>query len=596
VITDTDTAAVELGVKFRSSVSGYVAGVRFYKGSQNTGTHTGSLWSNSGSRLAQVTFSNETASGWQQASFSTPVAINANTTYVVSYQAPKGRYSSNSYYFSSTGVSNSTLRALKDGESGGNGVYRYGQGGFPNATWRSSNYWVDVVFTKQSNPVLSAAPADGDPTTLVASSESPQASAVEEIMGDSKSLRIGRSISCNPRIVRAGDPFTCDLRLEDDRPAAVGTVAITASGTDARLPARVTARAGQRSITFHGAIDKAASQSLLLISAGDAEDQIQDQIEILPAGAPVISAPDVLYARPGESIAFTVSAGDGAGQPVTISASDVPAGALFEQTANHFSWTPLPNQEGDYTLTYTALNAAGFSSTSQTRLLVDSGKPLVTSPSPLTCTAGSIATLNGRWLSLTDENLIDRTGSSTNLGGTAVLVDGNPAPILSASRTRVDFLCPNDFKGQQMSVVLETELGATLPLQVAIADAKPILLPVDGSEKDGAITIGETDRFSVLRDVRGIGEPAQVNDLIVLRAAGLGKMAAENVSSIVMKIGDVEAKIESISPDPDSAGVYRIQVKIPEAVGKGEAIPVRMIVQPLTGESLASNTVTMAIE
>jgi hypothetical protein len=37
-------------------------------------------------------------------------------------------------------------------------------------------------------------------------------------------------------------------------------------------------------------------------------------------------------------------------------------------------------------------------------------------------------------------------------------------------------------------------------------------------------------------------------------------------------------------------------VKIPEAVGKGEAIPVRMIVQPLTGESLASNTVTMAIE
>jgi uncharacterized protein (TIGR03437 family) len=591
VITDSDTAAVELGVKFRSTVSGYVVGVRFYKGPQNTGTHTGSLWSNFGSLLARVTFANETASGWQQALFSNPVAINADTTYVVSYQAPKGLYSSNTDYFSSTGVSNNTLRALKDGESGGNGVYRYGQTAFPNATWRSSNYWVDVVFSQQSNPVLSAAPTNADPL-LALSSESFRASAGEEIMAASKVVKTGSSLSCNPRVVLAGDPFTCDLRLEDGTTAEAGAVATRASGSDARLPARLIARAGQRSLTFHGAIDKAASHSLLLISAGGTEDQI----EILPAGAPVISAPQILYARPGESIAFTISARDGAGQPVTISTLDLPPGAFFEGTSNRFSWTPQPNEEGDYTVSYSALNAAGFSSTSQTRIFVGSGKPLVTSPSPFTCAAGSIATLNGRWLSLTDENLADRTGSSTELGGTTVRVNGGLTPILFASPNRVDFLCPSDINGQHISVVLETELGATLPLQVAIADAKPLLLPINGSENEGAITIGDTDRFSVIRDVRGIGEPAHVDDLIVIRATGVGKMVAENSSSLVVRIGDVEAKIESISPDPDSAGIYRIQVKIPEAVGKGEVIPVRLIVQSSTGESLPSNTVTMAIE
>ena len=31
-------------MKFRASVAGYVTGIRFYKGTGNTGTHTGSLW------------------------------------------------------------------------------------------------------------------------------------------------------------------------------------------------------------------------------------------------------------------------------------------------------------------------------------------------------------------------------------------------------------------------------------------------------------------------------------------------------------------------------------------------------------------------
>jgi hypothetical protein len=146
-VADPDTSAVELGVKFRSSVAGYVTGIRFYKSSQNTGTHTGHLWTASGTSLGSVTFTNETQSGWQQARFDSPIPINANTTYVVSYRAPQGHYSGDTGFFTTAGVDNGPIHALRDGEDGPNSVYRYGTTtAFPTQTYQSSNYWVDVVF------------------------------------------------------------------------------------------------------------------------------------------------------------------------------------------------------------------------------------------------------------------------------------------------------------------------------------------------------------------------------------------------------------------------------------------------------------------
>ncbi|MDN8806854.1 DUF4082 domain-containing protein, partial [Staphylococcus aureus] len=72
--------------------SGTVSGLRYYKGRANTGTHVGILWSATGSELARATFTDDTAEGWQVATFSTPVAVAAGTTVVASYTAPAGGY------------------------------------------------------------------------------------------------------------------------------------------------------------------------------------------------------------------------------------------------------------------------------------------------------------------------------------------------------------------------------------------------------------------------------------------------------------------------------------------------------------------------
>jgi Domain of unknown function (DUF4082) len=106
---------VELGISFTSDVNGFVTGIRFYKNTANIGTHVGSLWDAARNLLASATFTSESASGWQRVSFSHPVSVTATTFYV----AP-------------------------------NGVYAYGSGStFPMST-NSANYWVDVVFSPNS--------------------------------------------------------------------------------------------------------------------------------------------------------------------------------------------------------------------------------------------------------------------------------------------------------------------------------------------------------------------------------------------------------------------------------------------------------------
>ncbi len=147
---DFDFQAVELGVKFQADEAGYVEGVRFYKEPNDTGTHFGHLWDANGDLLGSVTFTNETTSGWQEADFANPIAINANQTYVISYYAPVARYAYNYFYFTNSGVTSAdgVLTAPSSASSGGNGVYAYGQVGvFPNQTFMDLNYYVDVVFS-----------------------------------------------------------------------------------------------------------------------------------------------------------------------------------------------------------------------------------------------------------------------------------------------------------------------------------------------------------------------------------------------------------------------------------------------------------------
>jgi len=153
---------VELGVKFRSDTNSLISGVRFYKSAANVGTHVGNLWTISGTLLASTTFVNESPSGWQTATFATPVTLTAGTTYVVSYHTNVGHYSADGGYFGSVGVDSAPFHAPASPAVGGNGVYVYGASALPTLTFNGNNYWVDVMVDRTAPTIADVHAVIGD--------------------------------------------------------------------------------------------------------------------------------------------------------------------------------------------------------------------------------------------------------------------------------------------------------------------------------------------------------------------------------------------------------------------------------------------------
>lgn len=169
----SDPNSVNVGLRFHSTAPGQILGVRFYKGPRNTGTHVGSLWSPAGRLLGSVTFRNETATGWQAATFAKPITITAFTDYEVSYLAPRGHYSYNNSYLRAPRQTGDLI-ANQATSRVANGVYTYaGTTALPKvASPSATNYWVDVMFLPNSTPV----PSPTTTPTVVPTQDSPSPS------------------------------------------------------------------------------------------------------------------------------------------------------------------------------------------------------------------------------------------------------------------------------------------------------------------------------------------------------------------------------------------------------------------------------------
>ncbi len=229
-----DNSSLEIGMRFRATKGGEITGVRFYKSAADTGTHVGNLWTNSGTNLASVTFTGESASGWQTATFSNPVHVTAGTTYVVSYFAPNGHYTGSPHYFQVPHASNSYLIGLQDGTDGGNGVFTAGSSSaFPSSTFGAANYWVDATFTPDSAATFvseancTTYPSFPDPSCTGALGGDGVSALSGGVVFDNdnqvySNLKVDGNIivrGCNDTLrnieVDAGEPFTGNLTTPD---------------------------------------------------------------------------------------------------------------------------------------------------------------------------------------------------------------------------------------------------------------------------------------------------------------------------------------------------------------------------------------------
>ena len=236
---DPDTSAVELGVRFRATTDGYVPGLRFYKAVGDVGPYVVNLWTGEGERLGSAVVGTS-GTGWIRVDFPRPLALRANQVYVASYFAPRGGYPADVGYFARAGVRSGPLEAFADDATGHNGVYRYGDaGGFPDQSYESSNYWVDVVFVPGDLPPVSF----WNDTSLPRTAVTEDANAVEVGMRWHSSQAGLVSAIRFYRGVAGTQPHTVNLWTADGTRLYSAEVATGTGWITARLPRPVAVEA-----------------------------------------------------------------------------------------------------------------------------------------------------------------------------------------------------------------------------------------------------------------------------------------------------------------------------------------------------------------
>ena len=409
------------------------------------------------------------------------------------------------------------------------------------------------------------------------------------------------ALSCNPRTVSAGSSITCELRLNSNQIGDSLSLALSSSSEALRVPAAVTTRPNQATLRFLASAAPSATQQSATIQAAFGSHLVQETILVLPASAPVLQLPGKQLVRTGSPVSFQVSATDASGQPVSVQASHLPAEASFDAATGRFSWKPPAEQAGSYKVTFTAIDSLGTSSSGQVALEVGSGKPVVTSlvngasqDAGLVCSPGSVASLLGRWLTATDFFWKDPSGASLQLGGTRVLVNGGTAPVLFASSTRVDFLCPNAAPGTALQVGLETEAGTAKPMSTTMLEAAPGIFTWDASgQGQAAMLFAGSNDLATVRNYRMAGEPAQAGDHLKLLVTGLP--VGNATAKPMVRLGEAYAEVESAQPVSGLAGVWEIAVTAPNTLA-GDALPVMVQLPQASGQLLGSNAASMAIE
>jgi len=359
----------EFGVRFTADADGYVTGIRFYKGSGNTGTHVGNLWTNSGQLMGSVTFTNETASGWQVASFSNPIHITANTMYVASYYSPNGDISATANYYSvGASIDSAPLYVPANGTNTPNGVYLYGaSSAFPTNTNQSTNYWADLVFTASPDPLIS-------------------------------------SITLNPTSVVGGVNSTGTVTLSGAAPSGGEGVNLSSSDPQvASVPGTVTVPQGATSVNFAVTTYPVGDTGNIVITASGNGLQSGSLTVTTPVASSVTVSPSTInatYASTG-TVTLNVVAPVG-GTPVTLSSDNaavtVPASVTVPGGSSSVTFGISTSSVGTTT---TATISATAGATVTTTLTVNPFALAIQSVSvnPLSVTGGSSSTgtakLNG---------------------------------------------------------------------------------------------------------------------------------------------------------------------------------------------------------
>lgn len=227
------------------------------------------------------------------------------------------------------------------------------------------------------------------------------------------------------------------------------------------------------------------------------------------------------------------------------------------------------------------------------------------------CSPGGLVSVRGAGFTSQTPQAAKAGLAPERLAGVEVKVNGRTAPLLFASASRVNFLCPKLPAGSSLDVSVEGENGAIQrPAQSSMAAAAPGIFTVDESNQ-GVVQIAATNEIAMSQREGIRSRPARQGETLHIYATGLGSVTDDTKGAnppltvdpqtytgypVRVAVGDTFIDPAFVRPTPESAGVFAIGLSLPESGPTGLAVPVHIEVTLPDKTTVVSNVVTMAIQ
>ena len=300
---------------------------------------------------------------------------------------------------------------------------------------------------------------------------------------------------------------------------------------------------------------------------------------------------------------YALSASLGAGPLYWVYASQLNTGYPLNATAptpTTVTLTPNTSVPGTYhgTVTVTAPAGSTNSATVSVTLVVlpPTGPPIAaTMVSAASLSTGAVAP--GEIVTIFGQNMgpfvpagfmLGSNGKvATNLGGTQVLFDSMPAPVLYTSTTQINAIVPYEVAGQASTVVSVVWDGMPVTATaVPVAPAEPAVFTI-ASNGEGAGAVLNSDN-----SLNSSSAPAVRGSIVQIFATGAGVTMPAGITGgitstdtekpaqpVSVTIGGVNAQIVYAAAAPDAvSGLFQVNATVPQGIAPGPAVPLVLTV------------------
>lgn len=215
-----------------------------------------------------------------------------------------------------------------------------------------------------------------------------------------------------------------------------------------------------------------------------------------------------------------------------------------------------------------------------------------------TLAGGTIVSIFGDQLATSEAPYSARP--TKTLARTSVRIGSKYLPLFYVSPTQVNAVVPFAIPLGPAQLIVERDDLVSVPLPIVVAAAQPGIFSVNElGTGQGSIR----NQKGLLADSQA---PAQRGEIVQIFCTGLGNVTPSVevdepapdrepvpriTGTITAIVGTSSAEVLFAGLAPGSNGIYRVDLRVPQAVNPGPEVPVRLSI-----DGLDSNTVTMAVQ